>query len=224
MAGLFATMVAVALVAVLAIVFVSGKLQQRRDAHRREMQDLIRGKVGNASAQQERPTDRSQFGGVAGAFTSATPPAKNASDAAETAAPIQQLQGITDRAKKKTPMQREEDAMVRSAERYYRETMKEIERENRRADQPRSRPSGPCSLKLHYIDANGVITHRNVAPYKSGNTNKKFDAWCESRQDRRTFFFSRVQSGTDLRTGRYLNRADVFSHIHPDRRVPSDLG
>lgn len=84
-------------------------------------------------------------------------------------------------------------------------------------------PHKKCTLRIDYVDAIGVCTTRLIAPYKSGNTNLKFDAWCATRQARRTFFFERIQSAVNVSTGTRMNRADVFRHIHPGRRVPRDL-
>lgn len=84
-------------------------------------------------------------------------------------------------------------------------------------------PHRKCTLSIDYVDAIGVCTTRLIDPYKSGNTNLKFDAWCESRQARRTFFFERIQSAVNVVTGTRMNRVDVFRHIHPGRRVPRDL-
>lgn len=80
-----------------------------------------------------------------------------------------------------------------------------------------------CTLSIDYVDAIGVCTTRLIAPYKSGNTNVKFDAWCATRQARRTFYFERIQSAVHVYTGIRMDRAGVFRHIHPDRRVPRDL-
>lgn len=101
------------------------------------------------------------------------------------------------------------------------EGVKRYEREY--ADPHNTHQGRPCTLRIGYVDADGVCTTRLIAPYKSGNTNLKFDAWCESRQARRTFFFERIQSAVNVVTGTHMNRADVFRHIHPGRRVPRDL-
>ena len=224
MAGLLAVLVLAALGAVGVALFIAAKLREREAKHRRAMQDLVLGRKDAAGTVSQQP-DANQFGVAQGFSTppgSAQPVDRRKREAQQTAELIRQLQGITRLAKGKTGTseQAREDAMVRRAERLHAQLVAEIERENRG---PRSRPSGPCTLQINYVDADGVWTTRKVAPYKSGNTNEKFNAWCETRQDRRTFFFSRIQSAVDLTTGQSLNRADVFRRIHPDRRIPADF-
>ena len=215
MAGLFATLLIAGVVVVLAIIIISAKLDARRKQHRREMQDLVRGRTGRQASIPETDNDAPQFGGVARTFTTAaTSQQPRQSDL------VKELEAISRLGQKGRAKQAKEDAMVRRAEKMQAQLLAEIERENRG---PRSRPSGPCTLQINYVDADGVWTTRNIAPYKSGNTNEKFDAWCETRQDRRTFFFSRVNSGVHLATGARLDRAGVFRHVHPGRRVPADL-
>lgn len=219
-----------AVVAVACAIGIPIALSRVRARHRQEMMDLVLGRTGRAIPPSPA-ADSQQSGDVETALQKHTtlvqsmpePAARRTAGATETAVLIQQLQDITAATKKKPSAQTEESAMLRRAERFHRETSEAVERESRHADRPQSRPSGPCDLTIHYVDANGVMTTRNVAPYKSGNTNEKFDAWCESRQDRRTFFFTRVQSGVDLRTRRPLSRAEVFSYVHPGRKVPADL-
>ena len=111
-------------------------------------------------------------------------------------------------------------AELQRAQKIYQQALADAEASNKG---PVSRPTDSCWLQISYVDADGVWTSRNVAPYRSGNTNEKFDAWCETKGARRTFFFSRVQSGVDSRTGRHLSRQDVFQLIHPERKVPASL-
>ncbi len=195
MAAPIALLVVLALVFIVAFVFIAAKLERRKAEHRREMQDLVRGRTGRPANVPNTDPDAPQFGGVSSAFTTTPGVARRTNrsraDAADTAALIQQLQTITAIAKGNVPS--------------------------------KARQPGPCTLQINYVDADGVWTTRNVAPYKSGNTNERFHAWCEMRQDRRTFFFSRVQGGIHISTSTRLDRAGVFRHIHPGRRVPADL-
>lgn len=213
MAGFIALLAVFLLAVIVALVFIVTKLEQRQAEHRREMQDLVRGRTGRPATLPESTTDSPEFGGVAQAFTTGAPKPQQSNL-------IRELEAISRIGRKGRAKQAQEDAMVRRAERMHAQLVAEVERGNAG---PRSRPSGPCTLQINYVDADGVWTTRNVAPYKSGNTNERFDAWCETRQDRRTFFFSRVQSGVELSTGKRLDRAGVFRHVHPGRRVPADL-
>lgn len=213
MAGFIALLAVFLLAVIVALVFIVTKLEQRKAEHRREMQDLVRGRTGRPATLPESTTDSPEFGGVAQAFTTGAPNPQQSNL-------IRELEAISRIGQKGRAKQAQEDAMVRRAERMHAQLVAEVERGNAG---PRSRPSGPCTLQINYVDADGVWTTRNVAPYKSGNTNERFDAWCETRQDRRTFFFSRVQSGVELSTGKRLDRAGVFRHVHPGRRVPADL-
>lgn len=86
-----------------------------------------------------------------------------------------------------------------------------------------SRRPGKSSLALVYIDADGNRTKRTIAPYKSGATNRYFDAWCDMRQSRRTFMFGRIDHAVDLETGEFMTPAQVFQRIHPTRKVPPTL-
>jgi hypothetical protein len=184
-------------------------LEQRRAEHRQAMRDLVRGRSGHTPpSTKDIPPD--------------APTLNSQTETEETTALIRQLRDIARLAKGKTGTRERarEGAMVRRAERMHAQLVAEIERENRG---PRSRPPGPCTLQISYVDADGVWTARKIAPYKSGNTNQKFDAWCNTRQARRTFYFERIQGAIDLTTGRDLSRAEVFRRIHPGRRVPADL-
>ena len=213
--GLLVLLVVFGLAIVAAVLLITTQRNQRKAAHRREMQDLVRGRKGGPTTAHNATTDAPQFGGVAQAFTTAAAsPQPRQSDLAK------ELEAISRLGQKGRAKQAQEDAMVRRAERMHAQMVSEVERENRGL---RSRPPGPCSLKITYVDADGVYTTRNVAPYKSGNTNEKFDAWCETRQDRRTFYFSRVQSGELVRSRQPLDRAGVFLYVHPGRRVPVEL-
>lgn len=220
MAGLIAVLIVAALGAVVAAIFISTKLQQRRQQHRRQMENLVRGRTDKPETGSAQAKGH-QFGGTVAAFTTA--PSK---PEVREAALVQQLAAITRAAQgggirtTGSTARDVEDAMVRRAERIYEQVLAEAARDNR---EPRSRPSGPCTLQINYVDVDGVWTTRKIAPYKSGNTNQKFDAWCEARQSRRTFLFERVQSAVDLTTGQNLTRAGVFQRIHPGRSVPTDL-
>lgn len=213
MAGFIALLAVFMLAVIVALVFIVTKLEQRKAEHRREMQDLVRGRTGRPATLPESTTDSPEFGGVAQAFTTGAPNPQQSNL-------IRELEAISRIGQKGRAKQAQEDAMVRRAERMHAQLVAEVERGNAG---PRSRPSGPCTLQINYVDADGVWTTRNVAPYKSGNTNERFDAWCETRQSRRTFFFERIQSAVDLTTGLSLTRAGVFQRIHPGRRVPDDL-
>lgn len=188
-------------------------MERGKARHRQEMENFVMGRGTDATSAPV--ADSQQFGGVAQEFTAtAASPQPQQSDL------VKELEAISRLGQKGKAKQAQEDAMVRRAERMHTKMIAEIERENHG---PRTRPSGPCTLQITYVDADGVYTTRNVAPYKSGNTNEKFDAWCELRKDRRTFFFSRVQSGTHLRTGQRLSRAEIFKSIHPGRKIPIEL-
>lgn len=213
MAGFIALLAAFVLAVIVALVFIVTKLEQRKAEHRREMQDLVRGRTGRPANAPNPDPDVPQFGGVAQAFTTGAPKPQQSNLTRE-------LEAISRIGQKGRAKQTQEDAMVRRAERMHAQLVAEVERGNAG---PRSRPSGPCTLQINYVDADGVWTTRNVAPYKSGNTNERFDAWCETRQSRRTFFFERIQSAVDLTTGLSLTRAGVFQRIHPGRRVPDNL-
>lgn len=86
-----------------------------------------------------------------------------------------------------------------------------------------SRKPGPCTLRITYTDADGNTTQREVALYKSGHTNERFEAWCGLRLERRSFFFGRVDQAIDLETGEMLTRPQLFNRVHPTRRVPDWL-
>lgn len=85
------------------------------------------------------------------------------------------------------------------------------------------RQPGPLSYRIAYTDADGNATVRDIALYKSGHTNDRFEAWCGYRQERRSFIFQRVGTVVDLETGEMLTHADLFSRVHPNRRVPDIL-
>ena len=209
MTGLFATLVFGGVVAVLAIFIISTKLDERRKQHRRDMQDLVRGRTGRTTSANP---GQQHIVGAARAPTALPPgPPAQPSDLES------ELQAIRRLGHKGRARQSEEDAMLARAQRLYEQTLAEARADNRAGQ---ARKPGECTLQISYVDADGVYTTRNVTPYKSGNTNEKFDAWCETRQDRRTFFFSRVQGGVDLTTGMRLDRAGVFRRVHPGRRVP----
>lgn len=212
MAGLFATLVVGVVVAVLAIFIISTKLNERRKRHRRDMQDLVRGRTGRTTSASP---GQQHFDGMA-----PVPAALPSGPPAQPSGLESELQAIRRLGQKGRSRQGEEDAILARAQRLYEQTLAEA-----RAENPvgQARKPGDCTLQISYVDADGVYTTRNVVPYKSGNTNEKFDAWCETRRDRRTFFFSRVQGGVDLTTGMRLDRAGVFRRIHPQRRVPFDL-
>ena len=209
MSGLFATLVVGGVVVVLAIIIISTKLDERRKRHRRDMQDLVRGRTGRTRSAHH---GQQHIDGVARAPTALPPgpPAQPSELESE-------LQAIRRLGQKGRARQGTEDAMLARAQRLYEQTLAEVRADNGAGQ---ARKPGECTLQISYVDADGVCTTRNVAPYKSGNTNEKFDAWCETRQDRRTFFFSRVQGGVDLTTGMRLDRAGVFRRVHPGRRVP----
>lgn len=212
MTGLFATLVVGGVVVVLAIVIISTKLDERRKRHRRDMQDLVRGRTGRTTS---ATPGKQHSDGVAHAPTALPPgpPAQPSELESE-------LQAIRRLGQKGRARQSEEDAMLLRAQRLHERTLADAHADNRAGQ---ARKPGECTLQISYVDADGVYTTRNVAPYKSGNTNEKFDAWCETRQDRRTFFFSRVQGGVDLTTGTRLDRVGVFQRIHPSRRPPANL-
>lgn len=224
MAGFIALLAVFMLAVIVALVFIVTKLEQRKAEHQREMQDLVRGRTGRPTNAPNPDPDAPQFGGVSSAFTttpgSTRPTSRSGADAADTAAIIQQLQAITAIAKGNAPTKAGDAAGLRRAQQVYEEAVAEAVEFNRGT---KARQPGPCTLQINYVDADGVWTTRNVAPYKSGNTNERFDAWCETRQSRRTFFFERIQSAVDLTTGLSLTRAGVFQRIHPGRRVPDDL-
>lgn len=111
----------------------------------------------------------------------------------------------------------------RWAKQTYEKAAAKAAQDQLRVKSSRSRQPGPCTLNISYVDADGAWSHRNVAPYKSGATNIRFDAWCDTRKGRRTFYFERIQCGTDLRTGCQLSQASVFQIIHPGRSVPPRL-
>lgn len=96
------------------------------------------------------------------------------------------------------------------------------------ADEPKKskweyRKPGQPTHRITYTDADGNTTQRNISLYKTGHTNAKCEAWCETRQERRTFLFDRVQHAIDLSTGEVLTKAGFFSAVHPTRRVPDTL-
>lgn len=215
------------LLAGLALAVVGGlamaKYLSRRDQLERKRQ-LLQQERRSAMEQMFReewgPTtpvnDGHAFGGQAAAFRTVPAPPE-----VDTASLVRQLEEIASAAKgNATSAKPQEAAMVRRAERMHQQLMAEVARDNRDG---RSRPSGPCTLQISYVDADGVCTARRIAPYKSGNTNEKFDAWCETREARRTFFFTRIQGAVELATGRSLTRAGVFQHVHPGRRIPAEL-
>lgn len=85
------------------------------------------------------------------------------------------------------------------------------------------RKPGHPTHRITYTDAEGNTTQRNIALYKTGHTNTKCEAWCDMRQERRTFLFDRVQNAVDLSTGEVLTRAGFFTAVHPARKVPKHL-
>ena len=225
MAGLLAVLVLAALGVVGAALFISSKLRELEAKHRRAMQDLVLGHKSAAGTVSQQP-DANQCGGIAQVFVTprgrAQPVDRRQHEAQQTAALVRQLGEITRTARGKDAVRVEgrEAAMVRAAEREHRNLVAQIESENR---EPRTRPPGPCTLQISYVDAQGEWTTRKIALYKSGNTNQKFDAWCEVRQARRTFYFERIRSAMDLTTGQSLTLADVFQRVHPSRRIPVEL-
>ena len=187
--------------------------QQLQQERRNAMEQMFREEWGTTTTVNEGHA----FGGQAAAFRTVPAPPE-----VDTASLVRQLEEIASAAKGKatTTAKTQEAAMMRRAERMHQQLMAEVARDNREG---RSRPSGPCTLQISYVDADGVCTTRRIAPYKSGNTNEKFDAWCETREARRTFFFTRIQGAVEVTTGRTLTRAGVFQHVHPGRRIPAEL-
>lgn len=86
----------------------------------------------------------------------------------------------------------------------------------------RRTPSRKATLRITYRDFEGNETTRDVSPYTKA-TNERFRAFCHLRQESREFVFDRVVSGVNLETGETLDRAGVFQHVHPTRKVPVDL-
>lgn len=112
---------------------------------------------------------------------------------------------------------------LRHAISIYQQTLDEIERDNTPIKDIGPGKQKACTLMIRYTDAHGKVTDRSIAPYKNGATNDRFDAWCNSRKARRTFIFEQVQHGISLETGEMLTRAQVFTIIHPTRKVPAEL-
>lgn len=79
------------------------------------------------------------------------------------------------------------------------------------------------TLSIEYCDSKGDVTRRDIAPYKKGATNRRFEAWCSLRQERRTFVFEQIRGGVDLATGELLTRREIYQRIHPDRAVPENI-
>ncbi len=192
------------------------------ERHRQEMRDLVMGRTGRAApavapvaepaiAPEPRPVRRPALDpSVAEKLRRENMGRPQPAPLAEV--PPKSTPGVLPREPTHAELQR--------VQRVYQKAIDDADAFNRRGA---SRPTDTCWLQISYVDADGVWTSRNVAPYKSGNTNEKFDAWCETRESRRTFFFSRVQAGGDTRTGRHLSRRDVFQLIHPERRVPASV-
>lgn len=90
--------------------------------------------------------------------------------------------------------------------------------------EPQHRKAGQqkATLRITYRDFEGKETTRDVTPYTRA-TNDRFRAFCHLRQEPREFVFDRVVGGVNLETGEVLDRAGVFKHIHPTRKVPAHL-
>lgn len=176
---------------VVVVLAVSLALARARERHRQEMRDLVRGR--KPSQPQAPFEDNGKAEAVATPARRADPPLANAN-----------------------PLAPVDESMVNRAEQLHRELLAEVDAANR-GPATRSRKPGPCTLQIHYVDADGVMTIRNVSPYKSGHTNEKMEAWCELRQERRTFFFSRIRYATHINTGHRMDGADVFRLIHRSR-------
>lgn len=180
-----------------AVLAVSLALAQARERHKQEMRDLVRGrKPSHPLAPLE---DNGKAEAAATPARRAYPPLANAN-----------------------PLAPVDESMVSRAEQLQRELLVEVDAANRGLG-TRSRKLGPCTLRIDYVDADGVMTTRNVSPYKSGHTNEKMEAWCELRQERGTFFFSRILYTTHITTRILMNCADVFLLIHPERGLPEHL-
>lgn len=82
------------------------------------------------------------------------------------------------------------------------------------------RYSDECTLRIIYTDLSGEKTTRDIRPYKTDATNRRFSAWCNLRQQKRTFDFAGIEGGVDLITGETLTKADIFKKIHPTRKAP----
>lgn len=189
--GTFWFLLLVAGVAVV-VLAVSLALAQARERHRQEMRNLVRGRKPAQPQASFESSEKTEAAAVPVRHT--YPPLANAN-----------------------PLVPVDESMVSRAEQLQRELLAEVDAANR-GPGTRSRRPGPCTLQIHYVDADGVMTIRNVRPYKSGHTNEKMEAWCELRQERRTFFFSRIQYAMHIATGQQIGYAEVFRLIHPNKK------
>lgn len=180
-------------VVVLAIWLV---LARARERHKQEMRDLVRGRKPSQPQASFESSEKTEAAAAAAPVRHAYPPLANAN-----------------------PLAPVDESMVSRAEQLHRELLAEVDAANR-GSATKSRKPGPCTLQIHYVDADGVMTIRNVSPYKSGHTNEKMEAWCELRQERRTFFFSRIQHATHIPTGHMINSAKISHFIHARREQP----
>lgn len=235
MAAFWVLLIATGVFAVAAAVFLA--IERARERHKQEMRDLVRGRK---PSQPQNPFENSEKAEAAAATVRRTyPPLANANPLAPVdesmVSRAEQLQRkllaelTIPPERPATPLSanasrpsHDDEAMVSRAEQLHKELLAEVDAANR-GPATRSRKPGPCTLLIHYVDADGVLTIRNVSPYKSGHTNEKMEAWCELRQERRTFFFNRIRYAVHSMTGQQMDHADVFRLIHPERRLPENL-
>jgi hypothetical protein len=182
---------------VVVVLAVSLALAQARERHKQEMRDLIRGRKPSHPLAPFEDNGKAEAAAIPA--RRAYPPLSNAN-----------------------PLAPVDESMVSRAEQLHRELLAEVDSANR-GPTTRSRKPGPCTLRIDYVDADGVMTTRTVSPYKSDHTNEKMEAWCELRQERRTFFFSRIHYAIHISTGQQLHCADVFRLIHPSRSPPEGI-
>lgn len=136
-------------------------LTRARDRHKQEMRDLVRGR---------KPSPPQ-------------PPFVSSKGAKAAAVPVCCAYTPLANANPLAPL----DESMMSRQQLQKKLLAEVHAANQ-STWSTSRKPGSCPLQFCYVDADGVITMRNVSPYNSGYTNKKMEAWCDLLQVRRTFF------------------------------------
>ncbi|MEQ6306707.1 hypothetical protein ABN448_05770 [Delftia acidovorans] len=148
------------------VLAVSHALAHTREQHKQEMRDMARGRKPSQPLAPFKDNGKAEAAAI---------PARRAYPALSNANPLAHV----------------DEFMVSRAEQLHRELLAEVDAANR-GPATRSRKPGPCTLQIHYVDGDGVMTIRNVSPYKSGHANEKIEAWGELPQERCTFVFSRI--------------------------------
>lgn len=81
--------------------------------------------------------------------------------------------------------------------------------------------TGPKHLArwmIKYVDARGETTHRVIRVLKVHPNLGQVVAWCELRNDQRTFILDRIEAAADMETGELVTLPDWLRTYRRSRR------